>query len=280
MSDVGFCLKRGAETLEAAGIENPWREARLLLSHASGLTEAELIGYPERAVESAGEFVALLDRRIAHEPMSHILGRREFWSLTFEVTADTLDPRPDSETVIEAALDHVRDLEAPLRILDLGTGTGCLLAAMLTELPKGWGIGVERAAATALVAQGNLRRLGLASRGRVVVADWTAPLRGEFDLIVTNPPYIPAADIASLQPEIAIFEPELALDGGADGLSAYREIFPAALKLLAPGGFLIAEFGDGQSQEVIRLAEAEGLTNCGIRTDLSGRPRCLVCAPR
>jgi len=279
MSDVGSCLKRGAETLAAAGIDNPWREARLLLSHASGLTETELIGYPERAVESAEEFDALLDRRAAHEPMSHLLGRREFWSLSFKVTANTLDPRPDSETIIEAALDHVREAEAPLRILDLGTGTGCLLAALLSEFRQALGIGVERDGATAEVAQRNLRRLGLAARGRVVVGDWTASLRSEFDLIVSNPPYIPAADIPALQPEVAYFEPVLALDGGADGLDAYRALFPAIAGLLAPGGVAIAEFGAGQRDSVIRLAEMAGLMVLEVRDDLAGHPRCLVCKP-
>lgn len=277
MSDIGTCLKRGAETLAAAGIDNPWREARLLLIHATGLTEAEVIGYPERRVETTDEFTTLIDRRAAREPMSHVLGRREFWSLTFEVTADTLDPRPDSETIVEAALDNLKDPETPYRILDLGTGTGCLLAALLSEFPQASGIGVERSVATAMVAQGNLERLGLANRGRIAVADWTAPLVGSFDLIVTNPPYIPTLEVASLQPEVASFEPGLALDGGADGLDAYRGIFPAAIPLLASDGILIAEFGDGQCDRVIRLAESAALVRREVRTDLAGRSRCLVC---
>ena len=277
MTDIATCLKRGADRLAAAGIENPWREARLLLVHATGLTEAEVVGYPERPIEAADDFTVLIGRRAAREPMSHLLGRREFWSLPFEVTADTLDPRPDSETIVEAALEHLQESEEPRRILDLGTGTGCLLAALLSEFPRACGVGVERGVATAAVAQGNLDRLGLADRGRIVVADWTAPLKGPFGLIVTNPPYIPTAEIASLQPEVAKFDPGLALDGGADGLDAYREIFPAAIPLLTPGGLLIAEFGDGQRDRVIRLAEAAALMSREVRSDLAGRSRCLVC---
>ncbi|MEE2998273.1 MAG: peptide chain release factor N(5)-glutamine methyltransferase [Pseudomonadota bacterium] len=277
MSDIMTCLKQGAETLAAAEIENPWREARLLLLHATGLTEAVLIGYPERPVEEVDHFTDLVRRRALREPMSHLLGRRQFWSLAFEVTADTLDPRPDSETIIETVLDRIQEIETPLYILDLGTGTGCLLAALLSEYRHAWGIGVERDPGTAKVAQGNFRRLGLDCRSCVVVADWTVPLRGKFDLIVTNPPYIPSADIAMLQPEVAIFEPELALNGGTDGLDAYRKIFPGVSSLLAPGGIVIAEFGKGQEEGVIRLAETAGLVSWEVRTDLAGRPRCLVC---
>jgi len=277
MRDIGTYLKLGAEALAKAGIENPWRDARLLLVYATGLTEVDLIGYPERPVEVETQFIHLIGRRAAREPLSHLLGWREFWSLDFEVTADTLDPRPDSETIIEAALDYIQDIKITLQILDLGTGTGCLLSALLSEFRYAWGIGIERDPATAMVAKENLRRLNLACRSCVVVADWTAPLCGEFDLIVANPPYIPTADIALLQPEVAKFEPRLALNGGKDGLNAYRRIFPAVSSLLAPGGFVIAEFGDGQAEGVVRLAEASGLAICGVRADLAGRPRCLVC---
>jgi len=277
MRDIGTYLKLGAEALTKAGIENPWRDARLLLVYATGLTEADLIGYPERPVEVETEFTHLIGRRAAREPMSHLLGRREFWSLEFAVTADTLDPRPDSETIIEAALDYIQDKNITIQILDLGTGTGCLLAALLSEFRYAWGLGIERDPITAMVAKENIRRLDLACRSCVVVADWTESLCGEFDLIVANPPYIPAADIALLQPEVANFEPKLALNGGKDGLNAYRRIFPAVSSLLAPGGFVVAEFGNGQVEGVIRLAEAAGLAICGVRSDLAGRPRCLVC---
>jgi release factor glutamine methyltransferase len=266
--------------LAAAGIENPWHEARLLLAHVTGVSDAIMIGYPERPVDAVDAFLALIARRAEHEPVSHLLGRREFWSLEFEVSSDTLDPRPDSETIVEAALDYIRDTAEPLLILDLGTGTGCLLAALLSELPMAWGVGVDRSAATAAIARRNLQKLGLAMRGQIVVGDWAAPLVGMFDLIVANPPYIPSGEIASLQPEVAKFDPVLALDGGADGLDPYRRLFPELPRILAPDGIALIEFGDGQREALIGLAAANGLAVGDVRADLAGRPRCLICGSR
>ncbi len=277
MNDVRTCLKRGADRLAAAGIDNPWREARLLLAQATGLGETILIGYPERRIGDCDAFTGLVDRRAAREPMSHLLGRHEFWSLQFEVTADTLDPRPDSETIIEAAVDSMPRDEDAFRILDLGTGTGCLLAALLTVFPAAWGVGVDRSPATASVAVRNFDRLGMPDRARVIVADWGAALDGAFDLIVANPPYIPTEEINSLQPEVAKYDPILALDGGMDGLDAFRRLMSGLPKLLAENGVAIVEFGDGQSASVGRLAESAGLRIRDVRADLAGRPRCLVC---
>jgi len=276
MNDVGSCLKRGAARLAAAGKENPWREARLLLAHATGHSEAVLIGYPERAVETGDAYNVLIDRRAAHEPMSHILGRREFWSLDFEVTRDTLDPRPDSETIIEAALERFEDCTQVLRILDLGTGTGCLLAALLIEYSASWGIGVERSLATAMVAQRNIAALKLSDRGRILIADWAISLNGQFDLIVSNPPYIPTAEIARLQPEVAKFEPLMALDGGADGFAAYRRLMSEIPQILACEGIAIIEFGAGQCGAVADIGKENGLVVRDTRADLAGRPRSLV----
>ena len=277
MNDVRTCLKRGADRLAAAGIDNPWREARLLLAQATGLGETILIGYPERRIGDCDAFTGLVDRRAAREPMSHLLGRHEFWSLQFEVTADTLDPRPDSETIIEAAVDSMPRDEDAFRILDLGTGTGCLLAALLTVFPAAWGVGVDRSPATASVAVRNFDRLGMPDRARVIVADWGAALDGAFDLIVANPPYIPTEEINSLQPEVAKYDPILALDGGMDGLDAFRRLMSGLPKLLAEHGVAIVEFGDGQSASVGRIAESAGLRIRDVRADLAGRPRCLVC---
>ena len=277
MNDVRTCLKRGADRLAAAGIDNPWREARLLLAQATGLGETILIGYPERRIGDCDAFTGLVDRRAAREPMSHLLGRHEFWSLQFEVTADTLDPRPDSETIIEAAVDSMPRDEDAFRILDLGTGTGCLLAALLTVFPAAWGVGVDRSPATASVAVRNFDRLGMPDRARVIVADWGAALDGAFDLIVANPPYIPTEEINSLQPEVAKYDPILALDGGMDGLDAFRRLMSGLPKLLAENGVAIVEFGDGQSASVGRIAESAGLRIRDVRADLAGRPRCLVC---
>lgn len=279
MTDIAACLAEGAERLAAAGIANARREARLLLAHAAGLSQAELIGYPERAVDTYDEFIRLVERRAAREPMSHLTGCREFWSLNFKVTRDTLDPRPDTEAVVEAALEFLPDPNAELRIADLGTGTGCLLAALLSMLPAAWGVGVDRSCAAAAVARRNLERLGFAARGSVVVGDWAAALDGSFDLIVSNPPYIPSGEIAGLEPEVRNFDPRWALDGGADGLDAYRAIARGAAGHLRSGGQLVLETGFDQHAAVIRLFDDCGFA-CRARVrDLGGRDRVLVLAP-
>ncbi|MCG8542811.1 MAG: HemK family protein methyltransferase, partial [Alphaproteobacteria bacterium] len=178
--------------LKSAGIAQPQREARLLLAHASGADQATIIGYPEYAVADRTGFFALIEERAQGRPMAQLLGRREFWSLDFDVTPDTLDPRPDSETLVEAALAAVADRQAAVSVLDLGTGTGCLLLALLSELPNAWGVGVDRSPAAAAVARNNAVRLGLAGRAPIVVGDWAAALQGDFDLLLVNPPYIPS----------------------------------------------------------------------------------------
>ncbi|NKB56089.1 MAG: peptide chain release factor N(5)-glutamine methyltransferase [Alphaproteobacteria bacterium] len=278
MTDIRACLAEGADRLAGAGIANAWREARLLLAHATGFSQAMLIGYPERVVDAYDQYARLVERRAAREPMSHLTGRREFWSLDFEVTPDTLDPRPDSEAVVEAALEFLPDLAAKLRIADLGTGTGCLLAALLSMLPAAQGIGVDRSRAAAAVACRNLMRLGLADRAHVIVGDWAGALGGPFDLIVANPPYIPSAEVASLQPEVALFEPVSALDGGTDGFDSIRAVAAALPALLADGGAAVIEFGDGQDGAVTQIAGEVGLFVRDVRKDLAGRTRCMVCA--
>ncbi len=279
MTDIRACLDEGAGRLAAVGIVNPRREARLLLAHASGLSQAELIGYPERPVGARTEFARLVERRAAREPLSHLVGHREFWSLDFIVTPDTLDPRPDSETVVEAALALIPDPNAALRIADLGAGTGCLLAALLSMLPAATGVGVDRDSAAAAVAHRNLATLGFSSRAQIVVGDWGGALAGGFDIVVANPPYIPSGEIESLQPEVSRHEPRLALDGGADGLDAVRRVVSSLPRLLAPGGRAVIEFGDGQRDEVGAIVAARGLRVEGERRDLAGRVRCVaVCA--
>lgn len=277
MTDIRSSLAEGAARLKAAGIENPWREARLLLAHATGFSQAQLIGYPEHAVGDCGDYMRLVARRARREPVSHLIGRREFWSLEFEVTPATLDPRPDSETVVEAALAEVADRGGPLQIADLGSGTGCLLAALLSELPAASGVAIDRSVAAATVARRNFGRLGLAGRARVVVGDWGLALAGGFDLIVANPPYIPSGAIASLMPEVARFDPESALDGGCDGLDAVRRLMTDLPRLLKPSGAAVVEFGEGQADAVARIAAGYGFGEIDIRDDLGSRPRCAVC---
>ena len=277
---IGACLEEGARRLAKAGIPDARREARLILAHALGIGTATILGYPERAVEDAGRFDSLIARRAAREPLSHLTGRREFWSLEFEVTPETLDPRADSETLVEAALAAIPDRQAPLSVLDFGTGTGCLLLALLSELPNARGVGIDIAEETLAVARRNAAGLGLAERALFAIGDWGGALAGPFDLIVSNPPYIPAGEIPGLQPEVADFEPRRALDGGVDGLDAYRRLGPDISRLLRPGGVAVLEFGLGQGDAVARLMAAEGLAPQGFRADLAGHDRCLTLAKR
>jgi release factor glutamine methyltransferase len=277
---IGACLEEGARRLAAAGIPDARREARLILAHALGIKPVTVLGYPERPVDDASRYADLIARRAAREPLSHLTGRREFWSLDFEVTSATLDPRADSETLVEAALAAIPDHRAPLSIVDFGTGTGCLLLALLSELANAKGLGIDIAEETLAVARRNAVRLGLDGRALFAIGDWGDSLAGPFDLIVGNPPYIPAGEIAGLQPEVANFEPRRALDGGADGLGSYRRLGPDISRLLRPGGAAVLEFGLGQGPAVARLMSAEGLVPQGFRADLAGHDRCLILAKR
>jgi release factor glutamine methyltransferase len=268
--------------LKTAGIEAPLREARLLMGHAADLPMTILMAWPERSIDAAAaeRFEQLVGRRLEREPISRILGRREFWSLDFRVTSATLDPRPDTETLIETVLQRVADPAAPRLLLDLGTGTGCILLALLSELPGAAGIGVDRSEAAARIAAANARTLGLADRACFIVDDWAEALGGiGFDIILSNPPYIPSAEIAGLEPEVRRHDPRLALDGGADGLDAYRRLLPAASRLLKPGGLAAFEVGFGQADAVARLYREAGFASVERQRDLGGIER-IVSAHR
>ncbi len=254
--------------LATAGIEEPRREARLILAAAHGTDAAGLLAR-EQVEERL--YAPLLARRAAREPLAYILGRKEFWGLEFAVSPATLIPRPDSETLVEAALA----LPAPGRVLDLGTGTGCLLLAVLHERPGALGLGIDRSAPAAALAAQNARALGLADRAFFAAGDWAAAVNGSFDLILSNPPYIPAGDLANLMPEVTGYEPASALDGGADGLAAYRAILAELPRLLAPNGTAVLEIGVGQEVSVTELATKAGF-NCAIRADLGGIPRAVI----
>jgi release factor glutamine methyltransferase len=267
-------LSDGAESLGTAGIENPRLEARLLLAHALDGSSEALLRDTSRLVGSSG-FDMLLARRCAREPLALILGRREFWSLDFAVSGDTLIPRPESETLIDAALAAFPDREMPRAILDLGTGTGCLLLAALHEFPRAFGVGVDRSAAAAALAARNAAALGLADRTAFACADWDTPLSGRFDLVLCNPPYIPTSDIVGLMPEVARYEPRSALDGGTDGLDAYRRVVTSLSCRLTVSGVAILELGQGQAESVASLALEAGLT-AEARADLLGITRALV----
>ena len=269
-----------ADRFRQAGIDSAETDARLLMAHALGIDRAELIANGERALtlEQTKSIDALAERRLKHEPVARIFGRKEFWSLSLQISPAVLVPRPETETVIEAALDAVvrdaRQMER-LRILDIGTGSGALLLALLSELPNATGTGTDISTAALEVARGNAERSDLATRCTFVACDIAAGVRGPFDLIVSNPPYVAHGEIASLAPEVRDYDPALALDGGADGLNGYRAIAAQARGLLAPGGMLIVELGMGQEEAVRALFTKAGLFVAAARHDLAGIPRAL-----
>jgi release factor glutamine methyltransferase len=273
LETVGAALRRGADRLAAAGIDSPAREARLLAVHVLGLPSGAL---PDPAAPIDGQrFEALVARRARREPMALITGRQGFWTLDFAVSPATLIPRPDSETLIEAALAAFPQRGAVRSVLDLGTGTGCLLLAALAEFPQAWGLGIDVAPEAARLAAANARRLGL-SRAVFAAGRWAASVAHRFDLVLANPPYIATGELESLMPEVACFEPRRALDGGADGLAAYRDLLPALPALLSAAGVAVLEIGAGQADAVTELARDAGFTAPCLRQDLGGHARAVV----
>ena len=272
-------LRAATRVLAAAGVPDPAIDARLLLLAAADLDRLALILDPDRPLPPAA--AARLDgwiaRRAAREPVSRILGRRDFWGLTLRVTPDVLDPRPDTETVVAAVLDALgvrRD--DPLTILDLGTGSGAILCALLSECRRATGWAVDRSAAACAVARGNLAAHGFAARSLVLQGDWAAALRPRrFDVVVSNPPYIESAVIPSLDRDVREHDPLIALDGGADGLDCYRALSADLPRLLSPGGIACVEVGQGQDGDVARLMEVAGLGGIATRADLGGIARAV-----
>jgi release factor glutamine methyltransferase len=263
-------------------IESAELDARILVGAVLGLDLTGLIAAATRILttEEAERLEGFAQRRMAGEPVARIIGLKEFWGLPLRLSPDTLVPRPDTETVVEAALELFRAgsmCDQPLRIADLGTGSGAILLALLSELPNAFGIGTDISVAALRTARENARQLGVASRAAFVACDYASALSGTFDLMVSNPPYIRSADIASLDAEVRDHDPHRALDGGADGLDAYRLIAPEAARLLAPGGALVVEVGHDQSGEVGALMAAGGLTpDRAPKSDLAGICRAVV----
>ena len=271
-----------ARQLGSAGIEAPKREARLLVAGALGLSLADLIVREGDVLgPRAGHLEEWLARRLAHEPVSRIAGEREFYGLPLRLNAATLDPRPDTETLVEAVLAEARGgrFGASPRILDLGTGTGAILLALLSVLPEASGLGIDIAAEAVEAARENAAWLGLARRAEFRVGDLFEGLSGPFGIIVSNPPYIPSGDIPALDAEVRLHDPLRALDGGVDGLDFYRQIAREASRFLDAGGLLAVEVGVGQAEDVAALFVASGLVPGPIRRDLSGIER-VVCAFR
>jgi release factor glutamine methyltransferase len=262
--------------LDAAGIDNPALDARVLLTYGLGIDPVALAAYPDTALgeDGARRLGAAVDRRLAREPVARIVGEREFWGLPFALSPETLVPRPESETVVETALRHRP--ERTRRVLDLGTGSGCLLVALLHEIPGATGIGVDRSSAALVTARSNAARNGVADRASFLAGDWGAALDGRFDLIVSNPPYIASGLIQGLEPEVRAHDPLLALDGGADGLSAYRAILDQAAGLLAPAGVVALEIGFDQGATVPGLGRGAGLEVLEVTRDLGGQPRAVA----
>jgi release factor glutamine methyltransferase len=278
MTAVRARIAEAAGRLAAAGVEDARGEARLLLAAVTGVERSALLAGALPALSAAQDAAleALLRRRERREPIAYILGAKEFWSLSFEVDPAVLIPRPDTETVVEAALAQIGDRAAALRILDLGTGSGCLLLALLSELPAAHGLGVDDSPAALAVAMRNAERLNLAAHAHFRQGQWGDGLQERFDLIVSNPPYLREAEWDQLQPEIRCFEPKGALLAGPDGLDAYRELAPDCARLLRPDGVCALEIGLGQAGTVSALLARQGLEVIGRHRDLAGIERCLV----
>lgn len=266
-------LVPAVQALRAAGVADPARDARLLLAHAAGVSPDRLtlhLGDPAPQ-DAVLRFQGLIARRAAREPVSHLIGQRLFWGRSFAVTPAVLDPRPETEGLIAAALDR------PFaRVLDLGLGSGCILLTLLAECPDATGVGVDLSAKALAVATVNAATLGVQARADLRQGNWFDPVTGRFDLIVSNPPYIAQAEMAGLAPEVALHEPRMALTDEADGLTAYRILAAGALGHLAPGGRLLVEIGPTQGQAVAGFFAAAGLLGVQILADMDGRDRIVV----
>ena len=266
-----------------AGIEQASLDARLLLQHGLGIDHAAVILQSDRVIEQQEIecLTPLIARRLQREPVSRIVGQREFWSLPFVLSPETLDPRPDTEVLVEVALDLAQRLpQDKLNILDLGTGSGCILLSLLSELPEACGVGVDRSMDALAVARLNATRLNLADRTTFIESDWFDQIEGQFDLVVANPPYIPNGDIEGLTPEVALYDPHRALAGGETGLEAYANILAKVDGFLAPQSALVFECGLGQDQALLALIEASSVarrvTRTLVKADLQGINRVVA----
>ena len=276
MLTVKALLQEARILLNQVDVETPSLDARLLLQGASGLSQADMIASPDQTItpEITGLFRTLIKRRAAHEPVSRILGRREFYGRNFRVTPYVLDPRADTETLIDMALEKL-PVESSARILDLGTGSGIIALTLLAERQKAHAVAVDISEKALAIAHINGQELAVVDRCDFLLGKWFAPVAGSFDLVISNPPYIESAIIPSLDTDVKDHDPHLALDGGPDGLQAYRDIAQGASPHLAPQGFVMVEIGAGQASDVTGIFENAGLALESSRQDLSGHIRCL-----
>jgi release factor glutamine methyltransferase len=266
----------GVERLAAAGIDSARLDARVLLACVMDLGTGELLTAKDPSPEQIARYEELLERRLAREPVAYITGEREFWSLPFAVGPGVLIPRPETETLLEEAFRLFPDREAPLNVLDLGTGSGCLLIAFLKNFPKARGIGVDRSAEALGWARRNAEAHGVADRMAWQEGGWGAVDGATFDLVLSNPPYLTLAEAETLPPEIARYEPANALLAGADGLNAYRALAPLFARYVKPNGRVIVEIGAGQADAVSRILAGHGLEIMAVRADLAGIPRSVA----
>lgn len=271
-------LRTAVLMLQRARIESASLDARLLLEYVLGVTREELLADASLVLspEQDVHYQDLITRRMRRQPVAQLVGRREFWGMDFAVTGDTLDPRADSETLIQALLEKLRDRSAAIRILDLGTGTGCLLLSLLKEFPAAKGVGVDICTKALDVARANAAKNELQDRASFTQSCWSEKVEGKFDIVISNPPYIPTATIATLAPEVSEFEPKGALDGGVDGFDCYREIIAALPQLLSEEGIAALEMGIGQQREMENIVAQHGLKTVGVKDDLAGIPRCIL----
>jgi release factor glutamine methyltransferase len=267
-----------AALLKSGGIDEPVREAAYILSHALKVTRAQLLSLDE--ITAAQDVIARIDemarRRALREPLARIIGHKEFWGMDFGLNAHTLVPRPDTETLVETVLKARSDRDGDYHILDLGTGSGCILLALLSEYKRAAGIGADLAPEAVAQAAANAASLKLDTRARFVESDWLQNVEGDFDIIVSNPPYIADGKIFTLDAEVRKHDPHLALFAGIDGLEAYRLLVPAALARLKPGGLLALEIGKGQGDAVAALARAAGASDITFTPDLAGIDRVVT----
>ncbi len=274
MSTLAAELKRGIAQLTAAGLESPRLDTRLLLAHAMGVVPSTLIAGSAPSPTQSDVFDRLLERRARREPVAYITGMKEFWSLEFRVGPGVLVPRPDTETLITEALRDYQGKSAPLRVVDFGVGSGAILLSFLSEYPQASGVGIDSSAEALGWARRNAVALGLNARCEFVLGNWAAPDE-TFDIVFSNPPYLTAAEVAAAPAELG-FEPIGALDGGVDGLDAYRALGPLIASRLKPEGTAFLEIGQGQGEAVTAIMAANGLEIVRIAPDLAGVPRCIV----